>query len=338
MPLKDMGRFSHEASMVDPAHRLHVRDRGRGRLRLLQVRAKQAGQAHARRAAVHAKVKNRRANLGAAFRSARRGTCEWVPIDDPTARDLVHVRQGAAKGGARFRRLEGAWWGNRTGYFLSTDGGSHGQGQVFEYDPRHETLKLIYDAPTATTCDNPDNMTVTPRGGLLLCEDNAGGQVQFPAASGSSGSRSTARRSRSRRTTSSAAAVQHRGARRRLPPERVGGRLLQPRRPVAVREHPDAGHHLRDHRTLGRRPALGRQFLDRLIRRAERYARPASRAHGTRVRGRAHATRPGRTRPRSRPPRLLAAAGRRDAPGRHLTTSRRSLRVTPADAEPGWGR
>jgi secreted PhoX family phosphatase len=45
---------------------------------------------------------------------------------------------------------------------------------VFEYDPRDETLKVIDDAPNAETVDNPDNITVTPRGGLLLCEDAAG--------------------------------------------------------------------------------------------------------------------------------------------------------------------
>ena len=45
---------------------------------------------------------------------------------------------------------------------------------MFEYNPEEETLTLIYDAPNATDVDNPDNMTVTPRGGLLLCEDAAG--------------------------------------------------------------------------------------------------------------------------------------------------------------------
>jgi uncharacterized protein len=45
---------------------------------------------------------------------------------------------------------------------------------VFEYDPRAETLTLVYDAPDANALDNPDNITVTPRGGLLLCEDAAG--------------------------------------------------------------------------------------------------------------------------------------------------------------------
>ena len=45
---------------------------------------------------------------------------------------------------------------------------------MFEYNPRSETLTLIYDAPDAATLDNPDSITVSPRGGLLLCEDAAG--------------------------------------------------------------------------------------------------------------------------------------------------------------------
>jgi hypothetical protein len=50
------------------------------------------------------------------------------------------------------------------------------QNAAFEYDPVAETLKLIYVSPTANDVDNPDNITVTPRGGLLLCEDAAGDQ------------------------------------------------------------------------------------------------------------------------------------------------------------------
>ena len=45
---------------------------------------------------------------------------------------------------------------------------------MFEYHPLAETLKLIYVSPGAADLDNPDNITVTPRGGLLLCEDAAG--------------------------------------------------------------------------------------------------------------------------------------------------------------------
>jgi secreted PhoX family phosphatase len=98
---------------------------------------------------------------------------EWVPIADPAAKARSTFGQGAAAPnyGARFRRLEGCWWGDETGFFLSTSGGRAGKGQVFEYDPVAETLKLIYVSAGGTDVDSPDNITVTPRGGLLLCED-----------------------------------------------------------------------------------------------------------------------------------------------------------------------
>ena len=49
-----------------------------------------------------------------------------------------------------------------------------GEGQVFEYNPIAETITLIYNSHGAAECENPDNLTVTPRGGLILCEDNSG--------------------------------------------------------------------------------------------------------------------------------------------------------------------
>ena len=175
-PLTDMGRMSHEALMVDPRtsyvyetedngtdsgfYRFVPHHRGRlakgGRLYMLAVK----GQPNI--------------PLGSAYPIGTTWDVEWVRIDDPSAVTIPTFQQGYLKGGARFSRLEGAWWGERTGYFLSTNGGVVGEGQVFEYDPRRERLKLIYDAPNANEVDNPDNLTVTPGGSLLMCEDAAG--------------------------------------------------------------------------------------------------------------------------------------------------------------------
>ena len=174
-PIFDMGRFSHEALMIDPrtgwvyetedsdncGFYRFIPDRyGRlvegGRLYMMAVK--------------------RRPNLdlGVFHPIGTKFDVRWVRIDDPTAATTSTFDQGAAKGGSRFSRLEGAWWAHRSGFFLSTNGGSVGEGQVFEYDPRDETITVVYDAPNANEVDNPDNMTVTPRGGLLLCEDAAG--------------------------------------------------------------------------------------------------------------------------------------------------------------------
>ncbi|GAA4114197.1 DUF839 domain-containing protein [Knoellia locipacati] len=126
---------------------------------------------------------------------------EWVDIDDPdptypytpgqtapTANDtaLQHVSgQGRAKGAAGFSRLEGQIYDNGVVYFTSTQGGGdpetgnelingygNGFGQVWAYDTRSETLRLVYQSPGKQTFDFPDNITVSHRGTLVVCEDS----------------------------------------------------------------------------------------------------------------------------------------------------------------------
>jgi secreted PhoX family phosphatase len=115
----------------------------------------------------------------------------WVTIDEPNP-ELTAVgdsrstfNQGWAKGGAKFNRLEGCWEDDGTIFFVSTSGGDakngdvnsdgyeEGFGQVWAYRPRSRTLTLVYESPSGSELDAPDNLTVTPRGGLILCEDDA---------------------------------------------------------------------------------------------------------------------------------------------------------------------
>jgi uncharacterized protein len=118
---------------------------------------------------------------------------QWVRIDEPDP-ELTGVsdprstfNQGWAKGGAKFNRLEGCWEDEGTIFFVSTSGGdakngdvnsdgySEGFGQVWAYRPGRRgggTLTLLFEARSGDEADGPDNLTVTPRGGLLLCEDD----------------------------------------------------------------------------------------------------------------------------------------------------------------------
>ena len=174
-PLVEMGRFSHEALMVDPQTGIVYETEDSGNAGLYKFVPYRAGQLDQGGRLYMLAVRNQpNLDLGKFWPIGTRLDVRWVRIDDPSAATQSTYAQGAAKGGARFSRLEGSWWGDRTGFFLSTNGGSVGEGQVFEYDPRDETLTVIYDAPNANSLDNPDNITVTPRGGLLLCEDAAG--------------------------------------------------------------------------------------------------------------------------------------------------------------------
>jgi uncharacterized repeat protein (TIGR03803 family) len=170
-----MGRFSHEAMMVDPRTSIvyeteDAPDAGFYRfVPHVARRLKEGGELFMLRTKSRANV-----DMGLSWRVGTSWETGWVRIDDPKAVTRTTYVQGAARGGARFSRLEGCWWGSGKGYFVSTNGGSAGRGQIFEYDPVNETLTLVYDSPNASAADNPDNLTVTPRGGLLLCEDPTG--------------------------------------------------------------------------------------------------------------------------------------------------------------------
>lgn len=119
----------------------------------------------------------------------------WFDIDEPdpanagnSGPDRVFT-QGFTQGGATFNRLEGCWWDGGSVFFVSTSGGdvkngdvnadgfAEGYGQVWEYRPSGKSgghLRLIFQSPGQSVLDSPDNLTVTPRGGLILCEDDAG--------------------------------------------------------------------------------------------------------------------------------------------------------------------
>jgi uncharacterized protein len=174
-PLKELGRFSHEADMLDPKTGYVYETEDSGNSGFYRFVPNRRGRLEEGGTLYMMAVKGLpNFNLSASLPIGSTWDVEWVRIEDPEALTQSCYAQGAAQGGARFARLEGAWWGTDTGFFLSTSGGTVGEGQVFEYNPEDETVKLIYDAPNSTELDNPDNITVTPRGGLLLCEDAAG--------------------------------------------------------------------------------------------------------------------------------------------------------------------
>jgi len=103
----------------------------------------------------------------------------WVDINKPdppdaeTSVDAVY-RQGFALGAATFARLEGCWYGADSIFFTSTSGGDKRLGQVWQYTPQGKDkgeLKLIFESPEEAVLDMPDNLCVSPNGGLILCED-----------------------------------------------------------------------------------------------------------------------------------------------------------------------
>ncbi|BAY13345.1 alkaline phosphatase PhoX [Calothrix sp. NIES-2098] len=101
----------------------------------------------------------------------------WVRIDNVDPNDNSFATstrgQGQAKGAAIFSRGEGAWYGNGLIYFTCTNGGNVGQGQVFAYNPKDNTITLVVESPAENILNFPDNITVAPFGDLFLCEDGS---------------------------------------------------------------------------------------------------------------------------------------------------------------------
>ena len=115
----------------------------------------------------------------------------WVPITNPNAAPSGGLSgpysEGRSKGAARFQRLEGCWWDPTTNriVFIDTEGGPAGadagrvdraEGAVWAYDPSAEKLCNLFVsrgalAPAAYGADNPDNVSVSPSGGIMMCED-----------------------------------------------------------------------------------------------------------------------------------------------------------------------
>ncbi|MBC8353320.1 MAG: DUF839 domain-containing protein [Planctomycetes bacterium] len=177
-PLKEMGRFVHEAVAVDPKTDIvyETEDRNAaGFYRFLPNRSRQLvkGGTLQMLKVVGREQLQKGLSQGDKFDTA------WVTIEDPTRAHSPGTKdehgvfmQGKAQGATTFARLEGCWYGGGKVFIVSTSGGEISMGQVFEYDPNEETIKLIFESPSAEVLENPDNITVCPKsGGLLLCED-----------------------------------------------------------------------------------------------------------------------------------------------------------------------
>lgn len=117
-------------------------------------------------------------NLAASYANGTTFNVEWVKIGTPDnpapiAGNFVWL-QGRAQGAATFARLEGCWYGNDAKVYIVSTSGGIGQGQIWEYDRASETIRLLFQSPVAAVLNAPDNITVSPRGGLVLCEDGNG--------------------------------------------------------------------------------------------------------------------------------------------------------------------
>jgi secreted PhoX family phosphatase len=106
---------------------------------------------------------------------------DWVEIPEPgqghtpgTHDGAGVVAQGLSAGGTAFVSLEGCSYFDDSIYFTSKAGGSTKSGQIFRLNIAQSTLELIFESSGHNGFSGPDNIIVSPRGSLMICEDRLG--------------------------------------------------------------------------------------------------------------------------------------------------------------------
>ncbi|HET6359843.1 alkaline phosphatase PhoX [Streptomyces sp.] len=206
-PVKAFGRYAHEAVVIDPkrGHAYLTEDASgpNGLLyRWVPPEGFRHGRGHLRHLADDAGVlqATKCYDSGGRFvddlsRATKIGTVygvDWVDVPDRDGRTMPVRKQFADKDITRARKLEGMWWGDGGVYIVSSyaraeSPGTAHDGQVWFYDPKRRTLTLRVllgvnpDPSKDGALDGPDNITVSPYGGLVIAEDGEGVQHLFGA-------------------------------------------------------------------------------------------------------------------------------------------------------------
>jgi len=181
VPLRAMGRFDHEAACVDPLtgvvyltededdslfYRFIPNTPGRlhegGRLQALAIEG-----------AAGADLRN-----WAGVQTWSRGDwldVRWIDLDDVESPNADLRLRGHAAGAALFARGEGLTWGEGELYATCTSGGPSQFGQIVRLVPgrdgARDRIQLFLESGDDRVYDYGDNLTVTPWGDLLVCED-----------------------------------------------------------------------------------------------------------------------------------------------------------------------
>jgi secreted PhoX family phosphatase len=198
-PLTAMGRYRHEAAAVDPKTGIVYLTEDRDDslfYRFLPDRLGElarGGRLQALAFADSGVAADSRNWFGVEFAPRTNRPVRWIDMRNvESPQDDLRVR-GHARGAVSFARGEGLHLatgtnGAREFYFTCTSGGVGKLGQIMRYVPSpHEgtaeetrqpgQLEIFVESADASVFEYGDNLTVTPQGHLIVCEDKTGGKV-----------------------------------------------------------------------------------------------------------------------------------------------------------------
>lgn len=190
IPLTQMGRFEHEAAAVDPVTGIVYMTEDRYQSLFYRFIPNEAGKLAEGGRLQALKVVDKPVFDSRNWREPvlEKNTwleVEWIDLEEPDV-DTNDLRlRGHEKGAAMFARGEGLCRSGRDFAFTATIGGPERLGQIFVYRPspvegtdgekmRPGKLSLIAQSSRQSILRNADNITLSPWGDLVVCEDTAG--------------------------------------------------------------------------------------------------------------------------------------------------------------------
>ena len=186
-PLKQMGRFNHEAAAVDPRTGIVYMTEDRGDSLFYRFipnvpgKLEQGGQLQAMVVKFMKKFDSR--NWQANDMPLNKWyQVEWIDLDEPEAPEDDLRLRGYSAGAAVFARGEGIHWADDELYFCCTNGGEKQLGQIMRYRPSVSEgsnqeqsspgeIQLFFESTDESLYNFGDNLTVAPNGHLMVCED-----------------------------------------------------------------------------------------------------------------------------------------------------------------------
>ena len=151
-----LGTFNHEAACVDPVGR-----------RVYMTEDKPDGALYRFTPARYPDLSEGVLEVAVAAAPGRVG---WRELPDPSA--ITGPTRRQVTGARRFSGGEGIWFDSGHVYFSAK-----GDDRVWDLDTASGRLEVLYEAAAGSPLRGVDNLTVTPRGRVFVCED--GGNMEI---------------------------------------------------------------------------------------------------------------------------------------------------------------
>lgn len=187
-PIITMGRFAHEAVAFDRRGVAYLTEDAGGPYGCLyRMLPKEPlggrGSLHAGGALQAAAVSGVDGDLSSVHEPGTVLPVDWVPVKNvnPRQGETPLREQAQSLGATQISKAEGVWtdYEGRVWFTSSYAGGPDGdspsavahRGQIWRYDPEEETMTLVVFVPPGTAWDAPDNITASPFGFAVACND-----------------------------------------------------------------------------------------------------------------------------------------------------------------------